>query len=109
MSLGLSLLRLIPVSMLRVVSASHDSFWPSRAVHAADSTTTGQTAAVTFRAPPRDHGRISAPYPGMLGACRTLFDGVSNAGQRHVGFLTLQMARGGRDGRIVHFAHTPSK
>ena len=31
-SLGLSLQRLPTVPILRVVSASHDSFWPSRAV-----------------------------------------------------------------------------
>ena len=98
-ALGLGLLRLPAMPILRVVCASPNRLYPSGTVHSADPP----------RAPPRDHGRISAPYPGVLSACRTLFDGVSNAGQRHVGFLTLHLARGGRDGRKLQSAHTSCK
>ena len=91
-ALGLSLQRLPTMPILRVDCASLDRLRPSGTVHATDPA----------RAPPTDDSRVIAPYPGVLGARRTLFDGVSNAGQRHVGFLTLHLARGGRDEQRLH-------
>ena len=95
----LGLQRLPAMPILRAICASPDRARSSGSVHAADSA----------RAPPRDDSRVLAPSARVFGACRTLFDGVSNAGQRHVGFLTLHLARGGHDGRKLQSAHTLSK